>query len=77
VLQHGERVVDDLTDWLVSEDTDNSTHRPSLPGAFSQLHARNLILLRLRKKYLRTAQQRYVAEMKRRMCFGAEFRGDI
>jgi hypothetical protein len=34
MLKHGQRVVDDLTDRLVSEDTDNSTHRPSLPTAF-------------------------------------------
>jgi len=30
VLQHGQRIVDYLTDRLVSEDTDNATHRPSL-----------------------------------------------
>ena len=34
MLKHGKRVVDNLTDRLVSEDTDNSTHRPSLPRAF-------------------------------------------
>jgi hypothetical protein len=64
VLKHGERVVDYLTDRLVSEDTDNSTHRPSLPSAFSQLRARTSILRRLAKNICGAAQRRYVAERK-------------
>jgi hypothetical protein len=69
MLQHGQGVVDDLTNRLVSEDTDYSTHRPSLPRAHSQFHTRTSILLRLPEKYFAVALESYVAEMKSQRCF--------
>jgi hypothetical protein len=77
VLKHGKRVVDDLTDWLVPEDTYNSTHRPSLPRAFSAIARAYLYFTSDSKKISAGAPWRYVAEIKRAAISGRNAQRDI
>jgi hypothetical protein len=77
VLKHGERVVDYLTDRLVSEDTDNSTHRPSLPRAFRNCARVLLFYVVWQKIFLQATICAMSLRAKGELVFGRKYAGIV